>query len=460
MHDPVDTRNCKHAVRLALAKGTSAQDLCRWFDPLRMEHDAPERRIVVTWPHRLFAGWVDKTSLRRLEAAVRSLYGEDWSLIYTFPEYRPEHHNDPSGERPDTRTGVARSFPLPKKSGAEDDKNNQNFHPFGQEYRLDTFLVNAKNTFTHTVLKKTAAGEWTSNPLVLHGNPGTGKTHLIRAVANALSAGRGSDALFCGSVDDFSALATTQDKRRLYRRLFLFDAFLLDDLHKLPMHEHLTAILPDIIDHCLNARKIFMAATCLAPAQWGTLPGQISTRLEQGLVMPLHEADMDIRLRYAQRQNLVLELHLDKNQLFILTRECSGLRRLNGVMQRLHAMKHLLGEDLSLQNINRALAHTVSSASLNPQQIIRLVAAYCNVRQEDLLSLKRQSRIARARQLAMFMCRSLAGLSYPAIGRLFGGRDHSTVIHSVKKIQVLSDIDKDMHKCVAELSASCRGRDK
>jgi chromosomal replication initiator protein len=106
--------------------------------------------------------------------------------------------------------------------------------------------------------------------------------------------------------------------------------------------------------------------------------------------------------------------------------------------------------------MHRVLTHTADTGSLNPQQVIRLVAARCGVKPEDIMGEKRHPRIAQARQMAMFLCRTLLHSSYPAIGRVFGGRDHSTVIHSIKKIQFLWDTDKDMHTTLTELSLTCR----
>ena len=169
---------------------------------------------------------------------------------------------------------------------------------------------------------------------------------------------------------------------------------------------------------------------------------------------------MDIRLRYAQRQNQFLRLGLNKNQMLALAQQCTGLRRLIGMLQRIKVLKDVLGQDIATQNMDHVLVQTADAGTVTPQQVIRIVAERCNVRADDMTGHKRQPRIVKARQMAMFLCRGLIGSSYPAIGRIFGGRDHSTVIHSIKKIQLLWDTDKDMHKLLTELSLSCRQHPK
>jgi chromosomal replication initiator protein len=246
------------------------------------------------------------------------------------------------------------------------------------------------------------------------------------------------------------------NERETMRLISTYRAIIVDDMQRLPLLPRLSEILPMIIDHCLEQGKPFVATICLAPAEWEHLPQRIGARLEQGLVMILHAADMDIRLRYVQQQNRMLRLNLGRNQVLTLVQQCTGFRRLIGIIQRLSALRDLLGQDISIQDMNRILMHTGDTGAVSAQQVIRLVAARCNVRAEDIMGEKRHPRISQARQMAMFLCRTLLHASYPAIGRLFGGRDHSTVIHSIKKMQLLWDTDKDMHTTLTELSLTCR----
>lgn len=442
----------KNALRLALSAVYPEQALRQWFDPLSLVCDIPEQRLIATWPHHLFGAWVTKENIDRLEQAVCSIYGAAWKLDWQNPQAntRPPDWRPNTLDTPHT-TGVSDAL-----GGQPQNPDSDPDVPFGAAYTLDTYLVNAKNNFPLTVLKETAAGTLSCNPLILYGDAGSGKTHLARALGNALSSRYGNGTVFCGSVDDLAAVQTPLGEREALRRFSAYKAIIVDDLQRLPLLPRLNEIMPVLIDHCLEQGKPFVGTTCLTPTEWEDLPQRIGTRLEQGLVMILHPADMDIRLRYVQQQNRMLRLNLGRSQLLTLAQQCTGFRRLIGIMQRLSALKDLFGQDISAQDMDRVLMHTADAGAISPQQVIRLVAARCNVRPEDIVSEKRHPRIARARQMAMFLCRTLLHSSYPAIGRLFGGRDHSTVIHSIKKIQVLWDTDKDMHTTLTELSLACR----
>lgn len=433
----------KHALRSALAALYPEQALRQWFDPLHMVRDIPEQRLVVTWPHHLFGDWVTRENLDQLGQTVCRLYGEAWKLDCRNP-----------------KTAVLAAMQPDAANMAHSDRfrgqESDPLIPFGAAYTLDKYLFNAKNNFPLTVLRETAAGKLACNPLVLYGDTGSGKTHLARALGNALSIRYGNGTVFFGSADDLAAVQTSRSERETLRHLFAYQAVIVDDLQRLSLLPGLSEIMPALIDHCLEQGKPFAATTSLTPAEWERLPERISTRLEQGLVMILHAADMDIRLRYAQQQNRLLRLGLGKNQLLALAQQCTGFRRLIGVMQRLSALRDLGGQDISTQNMHHVLMHTAGTGTISAQQIIRLVAARCTVRPEDIVGEKRHPRIAKARQMAMFLCRTLLHTSYPAIGRLFGGRDHSTVIHSIKKMQLLWNTDKDTHTTLTELSLTCR----
>ncbi len=428
-------------VRRALAVHFSEEALRQWFDPLRLQKDLKEQELTIIWPHRLFAAWLTDDRLCALEEAVQ--HAEKGLRIHyaNGPVLIPE------------ATPATRTTPRP---GQEETPE----FPFGEPFTLDTFFSNTKNAFPMTVLREVAAGKLRWNPLVLYGTTSTGKSHLIRAMGNALSERYGSGTIFCGSADDFEALQAPLTDRELLARIGKMQAVLVDDVQRLQSLSRLRDVLPLVLDHCVENGKPFLCTTCLAPSQWDGLPERVGARLEQGLVMLLQEADMDIRLRFAQHHSRLKRLNLSREQLLALAQQCTSLRRMTGIIQRLSALRDLLDHDVSVQDIESVLAHTADNAAVTPQTIIRVVAARYGVRPDDLTSDKRQPKVARARQIAMFLCRSLLGASYPALGRLFGGRDHSTVIHSVKKIQGLWENDTDMHNFLSELSLSCRQNQK
>ena len=435
------------AVRRTLEADFSEEALKQWFDPLRLRKNHREKELTIIWPHRFFADWMPVEHVRALEGAVRQI-DKNFQLVYADGSTVSGLHTQDQGQNS--------RFPAQR----EPTSAQSAIFLQGESFSLDNYFSNTKNAFPLTVLREVITGELRWNPLVLYGTTSTGKSHLVKAMGNALSAKYGHSAVFCGSTDDLVTLKASLTDQELLVALTQWQAVLVDDMQRIPTLNRLWDVMPLIMDHCCETNKPFLCTICLPPSQWNLLPQRISARLEQGLVMLLHEADMDIRLRFAQQHSRLKRLSLSREQLLTLAQQCTSLRRLTGIIQRLSALRDLLNHDISTQDIEGVLAHTADNATVTPQVVIRVVAAKCGVRAEDITGAKRQPKVTRARQIAMFLCRSLLGASYPALGRLFGGRDHSTVIHSVKKIQLLRETNTDMHTMINELSLSCRQQQK
>ena len=142
----------------------------------------------------------------------------------------------------------------------------------------------------------------------------------------------------------------------------------------------------------------------------------------------------------------------------MLAQHCPDIRRLSGLLRRAAAHRALLGRELSEQDILTILKQGADASPLTPQLIISIVGERCGIPPREILGEKRRPDLVQARQLAMYLCRELLGHSYPVIGKIFGGKDHSTVMHGVKKIKQLQDTDRLVHSMVTELTRACRKR--
>ena len=163
-------------------------------------------------------------------------------------------------------------------------------------------------------------------------------------------------------------------------------------------------------------------------------------------------------MRYAQQQAKLRRLILPKDQLLLLAQHCPDIRRLSGVILRAASHRSLLGRDLSEQDLLNIVRQSGDSSALTPQLIVSIVGEHCGVPAKEILGEKRRPDLVQARQLAMYLCRELLGHSYPVIGRMFGGKDHSTVMHGVKKIKLLQEHDRLTHTLVTELTKACLER--
>ena len=209
-----------------------------------------------------------------------------------------------------------------------------------------------------------------------------------------------------------------------------------------------------LLDRFMDQGKPVIVAGVGRPKEW-SLGKALLSRLETGLWAELPEPDLDVRLRYAQQQAKFRRLPLSREHLLLIAQHCPDVRRLSGVILRVASHRSLIGRDLSEQDLLNIVRQGGDGSALTPQLIVSIVGEHCGVPPKEILGEKRRPDLVQARQLAMYLCRELLGHSYPVIGRMFGGKDHSTVMHGVKKIKLLQESDRLTHSMVTELTKAC-----
>lgn len=465
----------------------SSEEIVRMcFDPLDIEWEAEENRLRVFFPHRFFGARFAALFQADFEKTARGTFGEDLKFAYgvaetgVFPA---------SGGREAKHPALTRAGGLPGSAGAAHPALGNPF-PFGEERTFDTFIANGKHKWALTLARDLARraahgpgdgkeggeeGGETPGLLVLCGGHGTGKTHLLHAVGNELFRTLGRD-LRLLSADDlterFVSAPGAAARVALRRELADARALLVDDAQRLSAgagrqadrttnpangSDDLQDELCLILDRFLEQGKAVMLAGAGHPRDWRLAAGLFS-RLETGLWAELPEPDLDVRLRYAQQQAKARRTPLPREALLLLAQHCQDIRRLSGTLRRAAAHRALIGRELSEQDILTILKQGADASPLNPQLIISIVGERCGIPTREILGEKRRPDLVQARQLAMYLCRELLGHSYPVIGKIFGGKDHSTVMHGVKKIKQLQDTDRLVHSMVTELTRACRER--
>ena len=195
-----------------------------------------------------------------------------------------------------------------------------------------------------------------------------------------------------------------------------------------------------------------MVFACSGPPQaLKTLDERLRSRLESGLVVELMEPDLDVRLRYLQAICKERSLALTRAQLLFLAQRCAQFRLLQGLLLKVEAFHALQQRPLTQADMENIVRTGVADKTPGCREILDEVSRNFGLRPDDVLGEKRRPDLVLARQVAMYVCRQRLGLSYPELGRAFGGRDHSTVIHAIKKINKLLVSDKRVQKMVTEL---------
>ena len=323
------------------------------------------------------------------------------------------------------------------------------------------FIANAKNAFPLAAAKEIAeqkAGV-AYNPFLLCGRSGTGKSHILRSMTATLKQGQTGNRVILASAARFCA-----DNPAWVRHPELFwqqcDVLLLDDIQDIAGQSVWQQKLVSCIDACPSAASPSTGArsggqmvfACTGqPQALKALDERLRSRLESGLVVELMEPDLDVRMRYLQAMCKERNMNLSRDQLLFIAQRCSQFRLLQGLLLKVAAFCSVTGCELSQADLENIVRTGVADKTPGCLEILGEVARAMNLRAEDVLGGKRRPDLVLARQVSMYICRRKLGLSYPELGRAFGGKDHSTVIHAIKKIKKNLLSDKTLQQMVTEL---------
>jgi chromosomal replication initiator protein len=429
----------KQSLRKHLLQTNSDDDLRRWFDPLQFEYDEENKRLTVGFPHSFFAKWFENDIQDRFEAQLNMYLGNGYMV-----SYRDNGTVDRcQGVQP---TAVVKRIDF----------------PFGQEFTFDTFLINKKNYFPIASAKEVAKQSGSLfNPFIICGPGGSGKTHLIKSVGNEISKKHDYSTIFMGTMDELNSLYSIQfkgDPFRARNHLFEYDFLFLDDFQKIREYPHFHQEMVNIFNHFYDNKKQMVIACRDKVTSYDFLDESLQSRLGWGLIVTLKEPDLEIRVGYIQRQCRLKRLTLAKEQVLTLAQRFTDFRYLQGILLKLFAFKELVKKDLTQKDFQHILSNTEEKATddLTPKKIMTVVSEHFNIHVRDLTGTKRHQHIAQARQVAMYLCRQMLNTSYPSLGRAFGGKDHSTVLYSVKKINQLQEDDLELKQMLKTLKKKCR----
>lgn len=325
-----------------------------------------------------------------------------------------------------------------KTSVQQPDESNLN-----PKYVFETFVIGNSNRFAHAAAQAVANDPAHAyNPLFLYGGVGLGKTHLMHAIGNRIKQNNPSMKVLYTSSEKFTneiinsiQNKTTEAFRQKYRNI---DCLIIDDIQFLKGKEQTQVEFFHTFNALKDADKQIIISSDRPPREIETLEDRLRSRFDQGLTADIQTPDLETRMAIlrtkAASDNIVLPTEVIT---LLATNIATNIREIEGAYNKIVAYTSLMHMPITVETAQKVLSdmgNDIKTRTITYEGIIKVVADHYNVKQDELFNKKRTQNIAFPRQVAMYLCRELADLSYPRIGELFGGRDHTTVIHAYEKI--------------------------
>ncbi len=412
------------------------KELKTWFAPTRQlafDGATTAPSLTVSVPNRVFAEWIETRhgELLSREATAAGLPG----LAIRF---------EPAS------VPVAAPEPAPAAAAAS---RTLILNP---RYTFETFVVGSSNQFAHAAARAVAESPSRAyNPLFLYGGVGLGKTHLMHAIAHEilrsspnahvayLSAER-----FLNELINALRFEKMHEFKRRYREL---DVLLMDDIQFIAGKDSTQEEFFHTFNALHESQKQIVVTSDALPKEIPTLEERLRSRFEWGLIADIQPPDLEMKVAIIRKKAAAEKMEIPNDlALFIAGTVKSNIRELEGRLNRVLAFASLTGKRPSVELARETLKDIVGTEENRaiPSEIIKTVAAHYGLRVSDLKARSNAKPIAFPRQVAMYLCRKLTGLSYPEIGRLFNDKHHSTVMHSVEKIERMVEDDVNFRKVV------------
>ena len=317
-------------------------------------------------------------------------------------------------------------------------------------YQFDSFVVGKSNELAYAAARRVAdSAQVNFNPLFLYGGVGLGKTHLMHAIAWHIRERDPSREVIYLSAERFmyQFVRALRDRETMaFKQVFRSaDVLMIDDVQFFSRKDSTQEEFFHTFNELVDQNKQIVISADRSPSDLEDVEERIRSRLGWGLVVDIHQTDFELRLG-------ILEAKLARANVgdfppkvleFLAHRITSNIRELEGALNRLIAHAHLVGRPINLEMTQEALQDLLraNDRRVTIEEIQKKVAQHFNIRLADMHSARRARAVARPRQVAMYLAKQLTTRSLPEIGRKFGGRDHTTVMHAVKRIEELRQTD-------------------
>jgi len=329
-------------------------------------------------------------------------------------------------------------------------------------FTFDNFIVGEANRMAYAAAKRICKGNTaTYNPLYIYGSVGMGKTHLLNAIAIDLKKNTPDLKIVFMSAErfmyQFIKAIRLKDTIKFKDEFRSVDILIIDDIQFIGGKESTQEEFFYTFNDLINLGKQIIISSNKSPFELSDLDEKLKSRLAAGLVVDFLPTDYNLRFSILKKKINLLSLEISTDVLhFLATKIVNNIRELEGALNRLCANYELTGKLISIENAQELLSDILSAneREISIDYIQKIVSSYYNLNLSAMVSSRRSISIARPRQIAMYLSKTLTAFSYPEIGKNFGGKDHTTVMHAVKKVESLLENNQKLQKQIFDLKKS------
>jgi chromosomal replication initiator protein len=418
--------NIWEEVKEKIRAQVNDQSFLTWFAPTTQE-SYKDGSLVVNVPNKFFKDWLSENYRDIVQETVSAMAGRECAVVFRIKEGKQRHVVDDS-----------RQLPLPEVRSLQHGLPSLN-----PKYTFESFVVGSSNQFAHAACLAVAQSKSrTYNPLFIYGGVGLGKTHLLHAIGcRFLDKSPGAKISYISSEKFMNELINSirYDRMHAFRNRYRnMDLLMIDDIQFIAGKEKTQEEFFHTFNSIYESHKQIIISSDKVPKDIPDLEERLRSRFEWGLIADIQSPDLETKMAILRKKADLNRISLPNDvALFIARSITSNIRELEGSLIRLGAYASLSDQEITVDFAREILTETLASAGkgVTIDAIKKEVAAFFSLKLSDLNSKRRTQNIVFPRQIAMYLCRKMTDSSLPVIGKSFGGRDHSTVIHSINIVE-------------------------
>jgi chromosomal replication initiator protein len=426
-----------------LSRELSPQQFKTWIQPLSLvSYDESEQSLVLGAPNRFKLDWIKKTFSDRFQELADQYFGRSIGLSFVL-SVEAAHTQAPETNQAQAQIGAPEVLLSADNASTEEQAFEIEDHSkLNPNLTFETFVTGKANQLARAASIQVAHNPGTSyNPMFLYGGVGLGKTHLIHAIGNHLLKEKPNARIRYIHAEQYVSDVVRAYQQKAFDRFKHYyhslDLLLIDDIQFFSGKSRTQEEFFYAFEALLGNKAQVIITSDTYPKEMAGIDDRLISRFDSGLTVAIEPPELEMRVAILMKKALSEGIPMSEDVAFFVAKHLrSNVRELEGALRKILAFVRFHDREVTIDVARTALKDLLSiqNRQISVENIQKAVADFYNIKVADMYSKKRPANIARPRQIAMFMAKELTQKSLPEIGELFGGRDHTTVLHAVRKI--------------------------